>query len=99
MKAKYKKDGNIEMWHCYGDVWYQETTYKAVVGSNPYLYDSDWDFYGETEVVCEFVLDEAQNMSVEKRNELRQTVGGLNRLLESGSQLIELLIETIKHNV
>ena len=97
MKAKYEKDGNIQMWHYKGNVWYQETTYEAVVGGNPYLYDSDWDYYGETEVVYEFVIDETQKMSMEKRNELRQEVRELNRQLECGE--LETLIENIKHNV
>lgn len=86
---KYKKEDNIEMWHYKDDIWYQQTTYEAVVGSNPYLYDSEWDYYGDTEVVCEFVLD---SFNKEGRNEVRE----LNKLLEDGSQVIELLIETLK---
>ena len=89
MKAKYEKDGNIEMWHYKGDIWYQETTYEAVIGSNPYLYDSDWDYYGESEVVCEFVLD---GCNKEDRDEVRE----LNRLLENGD--LEEMVETLKQN-
>lgn len=97
MTTKYQKDGNIQMWHYKGDIWYQQTTYEAVIGSNPYLYDSDWDYYGCREVVCEFVLDETQNISVEERNKMRQGVRELNHKLESGE--LETLIENIKNNV
>ena len=90
MTNKYQKEDNIEMWHYKGDVWYQETTYEAVVGGNPYLYDSDWDYYGCSEVVCEFVLD---SWGKEGREEVRE----LNKLLESGE--LEDLIETLKQNV
>lgn len=93
---KYEKDGNIEMWNYKGNMWYQEITHEAVIGSNPYLYDSDWDYNPEDEIVCEFVLDETQNISVEERNKLRQEVRELNKLLEDGSAIIELLIETLK---
>lgn len=94
---KYKKEDNIEMWKYHDFIWYQETTYEAVVGSNPYLYDSDWDYYGDTEFVYEFVIDETQNMSMEKLNKFRQEVRELNKLLDSGE--LETLIENIKNNV
>lgn len=88
MKAKYEKDGNIEMWHYKDDIWYQETTH-TFDALNPYLCDSDWDCNPEDEIVCEFVLD---GFDKEGREEVRE----LNKLLENGSQVIELLIETLK---
>ena len=92
---KYKKEDNIEIWHYKDDIWYQETTH-IFDALNPYLCDSDWDWYQEDEIVCEFVLDETQNMSMEERNKMRHVVMELNHKLESGD--LEDLIETLKQN-
>lgn len=86
---KYEKDGNTEIWHYKGEIYYQETT-RTFDTINPYLCDSDWDCNPEDEVVCEFVLN---SFDKEERDEVRK----LNNLLESGE--LETLIEEIKHNV